>query len=273
MGKPVTLPDYFEWAEKRLGVEFGSERSRNLYDVNLRTAYNTVTHHDFYTQLDMKLKAWSDDYKLKTGSPLLMEDRVPSLLIKPYDSAVNKSFRTNVLWNKSFPRPPSGGWVIPDNLFYRFNDGLRTTLVCKFIDGPNFTVEKLSAYANEIGFASKWYSQEKEEGYYAFHFYVTTEIDFYDANLRMQRLPIQVEIQVTTQLQEVLRGLTHLFYEQNRLEAEVSNSQWKWEYGSNRFRASYLSHTLHLLEAVIVQSRDQSFQTHIEPQEEEGGAV
>jgi hypothetical protein len=66
---------------------------------------------------------------------------------------------------------------------------------------------------------------------------------------------ILVEIQITTQLQDVLRSLTHHLYEGQRLQSEESG-KWKWDFASNRFRVGYLSHALHLIESIILDSRD-----------------
>ena len=104
-----------------------------------------------------------------------------------------------------------------------------------------------------------WRSQAKDEGYYAYHFYTDYEVDFYDLNFNFARATIQMEIQVTTQLQEIMRSLTHKFYESRRIQPSKKNLDWKWQYRENQFRASYLSHTLHLLEAYVVQSRDEYF--------------
>jgi hypothetical protein len=67
---------------------------------------------------------------------------------------------------------------------------------------------------------------------------------------------VEIEIQITTQLQEVLRSLTHKFYEAQRLQVVPDKGKWKWDFKSNRFKVGYLSHTLHLLESVILESRD-----------------
>jgi hypothetical protein len=32
--------------------------------------------------------------------------------------------------------------------------------------------------------------------------------------------------------------------------------KWKWEFESSRFKVGYLSHTLHLLESVILEARN-----------------
>jgi hypothetical protein len=67
---------------------------------------------------------------------------------------------------------------------------------------------------------------------------------------------VEVEIQLTTQLQEVLRSLTHPFYEAERLLRNPDKGKWKWDFSSGRFKVGYLSHTLHLLESVILETRD-----------------
>ena len=67
---------------------------------------------------------------------------------------------------------------------------------------------------------------------------------------------VQAEIQVTTQLQEILRDLTHPFYKVRRLGVPTDIHAERWKYDSSHFRASYLGHTLHLVEAMIVQLRD-----------------
>lgn len=256
MNKPKTIPEYIVWGREYLHIDFGDDKGENLYDINLTKAFNTVSEHKFIRDIDSKLAEWADAYERKTKSQLLMDNSTLSLLRKTYESAIDKSFRTNVLWNKNYPEPPDKGWVTPSNLFHYFNDGLRGSLVCKFIDGPSFLTDKLTTHANELGITNRWYSQAKDEGYYAYHFYGRFSVDLYDIHLQTYKSEVEVEVQLTTQLQEVLRNLTHHFYEQRRIRPEPDNLEWKWDYESNRFRSSYLSHTLHLLEAIIVQSRD-----------------
>jgi ppGpp synthetase/RelA/SpoT-type nucleotidyltranferase len=182
------------------------------------------------------------------------------LVKKPYESAIDKSFRINALWNDGFPNEPKKGWVTPRNLHFYFNDGIRSYLVCRFIDGPRFIAEQLTNYAKSLGLKSRFYSQERDEGYYAYHFYVTINVYFIDESFKKVNSEIEIEIQLTTQLQEVLKSLIHEFYQANRLK-QSSNSKWKWEYKTNRFRVGYISHALHLLESIIVEIRDGSSET------------
>ena len=68
---------------------------------------------------------------------------------------------------------------------------------------------------------------------------------------------ISLEIQITTQLQEVIRKLLHSFYEERRSEKPQKNKrQWQWDYRSEEFGANYLGHILHYLEGMIVEIRE-----------------
>jgi len=94
------------------------------------------------------------------------------------------------------------------------------------------------------------------KGYYAYHFYVFIPVEIATPNLESRTISMRIEIQISSQLQEVLRKITHEFYEQRRNSVEADAQQWKWDFQSNQFRAGYVSHTLHLIEAIIVQLRD-----------------
>lgn len=256
MSRPSTIADYIDWAKGKLGADFGDFQNHSLYRFNVQEAYGTVTNHRFYVELPAHLAKWAEEYKTQTGSDLFMERTRLDLSEKTYDSAVNKSFRANVLLNESFPDPPRKGWALPENLAEYINDSIRGSLVCRFLDGPSYVTSKLAEYADGLGIEHRQYSQERDEGYYAYHFYAEFDVTLYDSSGAARTGQIDMEIQVTTQLQDVLRSLTHVFYEERRLLREKDTAKWKWEFTSSRFRVGYLSHTLHLLEAIIVQSRD-----------------
>lgn len=67
---------------------------------------------------------------------------------------------------------------------------------------------------------------------------------------------MMVEVQLTTQLQEVLYDLTHGLYEELRIKIEEPIAPWQWDYSSPRFKPSYMGHTLHMLEAIILEVRN-----------------
>ncbi|MGB3760985.1 MAG: hypothetical protein WBA07_32210 [Rivularia sp. (in: cyanobacteria)] len=255
MSNPETLEDYKSWCREFLNVDFDDEASKNRYEINILNAHLAANNHSFFQLLDRKLEECSDSYEQMTNSELFISPVNFKLVQKTYDSAVDKSFRTNILWNDNFPEEPKKGWVTPINLHSYFNDAVRGYLICRFIDGPRFIAKQLGKYAKSLGLKSRFYSQEREEGYYAYHFYVTIEVPFLDESFKKVNSQIEIEIQLTTQLQEVLKELTHQFYQVNRLRSD-NNSKWKWNYKTNGFKLSYVSHTLHLLESIIIEIRD-----------------
>ena len=256
MDKLSTLSEYIDWAKRIRGVDFTDTQHLTLYHYNAQTAHNVMLNHPFIKGLPTQLTKWSEEYKADFGSDLLMENSTLELDEKSYDSAVNKSFRENIISNEQYPEPPEKGWATPQNLLTYINDGVRGSLVCKFIDGPSYLSDRLAKYAEILGLKYRRYSQEKDEGYYAYHFYAGFSVTLLEPNGSTREAVVNMEIQVTTQLQDVLRSLTHRFYEERRLQSEVDRSKWKWDYASNRFKVGYLSHALHLLEAVIVESRN-----------------
>lgn len=257
MEKPRSLSEYYTWAATALGSDFVDPRAKRIYEVNLRSCFNKVSEHDFFIGLQSQLEQWEREYQSLTNTGLLMASSPPELLLKPFESAVDKSFRVNILWNEKFPEPPRRGWATTANLHHYFNDLIRCSVTCRFIDGPDYVTRCLLAYAKELALERRRYSQERDEGYYAYHYYVSFPVRLLDTDWEEYDAEIEVEIQVTTQLQDVLRSLTHSFYRQDRVASDQDSSRWKWEFKSNRFRVGYLSHALHLLESVIVESRDE----------------
>jgi hypothetical protein len=162
MKKPETFEQYKNWCGEFLEIDFDDDTSRTRYETNLNIAYLTAENHVFFKTLEKKLEEWSEDYERTTDSQLLMSLFNFKLVKKTYESAVDKSFRINVLWNEDFPKEPKKGWVTPRNLQSYFNDGVRGYLVCRFIDGPRFIAERLRDYAKSLNLKSRFYSQERE---------------------------------------------------------------------------------------------------------------
>jgi ppGpp synthetase/RelA/SpoT-type nucleotidyltranferase len=257
MKKPETIPQYLDWAAEHLAVDFKDPKNKRIYEVNLNTSFNVISKHSFFSELQTQLENWDQEYLANTGTRLLMKSSPPELVQKPYESAVDKSFRVNVLWNENFPEPPKKGWITADNLYFYFNDLIRCSIACCFIDGPRYLTDLLMKFAKDHDLERRRYSQERDDGYYAYHYYVKFPLNLLNSNWDEIESYIEVEIQVTTQLQDVLRSLTHNFYKASRILPEKDSSKWKWDFKSNRFRVGYLSHTLHLLESIILESRDE----------------
>jgi len=69
----------------------------------------------------------------------------------------------------------------------------------------------------------------------------------------------QLEIQVTTQIKDVIKGLLHKYYEVSRTTSRVpSIEEMSWNYRNEEFIATYLGHILHYVEGMIIEVRDRS---------------
>jgi hypothetical protein len=71
-----------------------------------------------------------------------------------------------------------------------------------------------------------------------------------------QKVIVSVEIQITTQLQEVIRLLLHKYYSEKRKKGSIDKVKWQWNSSSEEFVANYLGHILHYVEGMILEIRE-----------------
>ena len=250
----IDLPSYSEYLyliNSILEVDL-SGKIKTYFEQNLIVADNQVQAHPFFVSIEDFLQQCDKDYFKEYSADLRMSQQAITLLKKPYESLVSKTYRHNIVENLNLPEEPPDGWLFPEESFQRVNDLIRTTIVCKYVDGPRFLAKKIDDYAKSLSLDCSYYSQQKDEGYYAYHFYVEIPIQIATLKYDPYDTKLSVEIQLTTQLQEVLYKITHQHYERNRHIRKNDPSSWKWEVSSSRFKSGYLSHTLHLLEAIIL---------------------
>ncbi|OIT16262.1 hypothetical protein BL243_12305 [Ralstonia solanacearum] len=261
----MTEDEYITWTSE-MGWDWG-QKTQTLFGLNSRSAQLAAQEHPFFSGLASDLKLWEDQELKRTGASLLMNLDPPKLESKPYGSVRNKSYRKNHLLNTKFPNEPDSGWITPENVFEKINDLVRGTLVCKYVDGPQRLAQLLTDRAQALDLRSKFDAEGREQGYYAYHFYVYIPVDVANDQMETATKELSVEVQLSTQLQEVLRKVTHDFYEEVRDQIEEDAGRWKWEIETNRFRAGYVSHTLHLLEAIIVQLRNDAHANRMDRQD------
>ncbi len=207
--------------------------------------------HDFVGNL----REVGDAYLLKTTYPLFPSDPHPVLVTKPFESAIGKSYRKNVLENPNWPDSPRGGWILPGTWLEQLNDVIRTYVVVKYLDGVEYLADRLTTYASGVGAEARVDLEAREEGYYAAHLYVRREYEVPRPNWDTQRIRVDLEVQITTQLQEVIRRLTHGYYERRRSQSGVPVRKWQWDYESDEFVTNYLGHILHYVEGMIMDIR------------------
>jgi ppGpp synthetase/RelA/SpoT-type nucleotidyltranferase len=245
-----SFAEYPSWHLKAFAEDLRAKNTRQAYELNSNLAIGALDKHEFTSKLTDSL-AELHEKRLFAIEPQIV------FRSKPYDSVVDKTFRLNCHWNRRFPKEPPGGWYKAENWFGRIDDLIRTLLVCRYIDGPETICREIERIAKVCNLSSSYEPRATNQGYYAYHSQIMIPIDIFVGG-QPQNVHIKLEIQVTTQLQEILRDLTHLYYRQRRVTDQPNRIAANWDYTSNSFRASYLGHTLHLIEGMIVSLRDEA---------------
>lgn len=252
--KPKDINEYKKWLKEKHGFEI-SDRTQTYYESVTSKIKRDLEKSDFWIQLTKNLREYDSEYWAKTGYHLLTPIRKPELYIKPFDSFLLKTFRKNILENKLWPDEPEGSWILPNNWHSSINDIVRTLFEVKYLDGVEFMVSKIKSICEERDTECKVFFEATEEGYYAAHLYMRQELEVPKVTWDTERINVSIEIQITTQLQEVIRKLLHKYYEAKRKRLEKEDIKWQWNYESDEFVANYLGHILHYVEGMIMEIR------------------
>lgn len=253
--KPQNIDEYKKWLKEKHGFEI-SDRTKTHYESVTGRIKPNLEESDFWSQLTKNLKEYNEEYLVKTGYPLLTPVFKPELDLKSFDSFLLKTFRKNILENKRWPDEPEGEWILPNNWFTKINDIIRTLFVVKYLDGVEFMIDKIKSICESRSMECKVFLEAREEGYYAAHVYTKQEFEIPRVTWDTEKIDISIEIQITTQLQEVIRRLLHKYYEDRRKRDREEGREWQWNYKSDEFATNYLGHILHYVEGMIMEIRE-----------------
>lgn len=253
--KPINIPEYIKWLKEEKGYDV-SETTKEYYDAVTNLIKVRFEESDFWVQFNDNLKEYDSQFLIERKYPLLMDSKPLKLRIKPFESLLLKTFRKNILDNELYPDEPSDGWILPDNWFVKINDIIRTLIAVKYLDGVGFMVNSITLLCEDFKIESKVDYEATEEGYYAGHLYLIQDFEIPRPTWDTERINISIEIQIITQLQEVIRRLLHKYYEERRKGTEEDEIKWQWNYLSDEFVANYLGHILHYVEGMIMDVRE-----------------
>ena len=252
--KPENIFEYKKWLQEKHNVAVTSQ-TKTYYESVVNIIKSQIEASSYWLELKSNLIEYNDQYALSTKYPLLSQMDL-QLQIKSFDSFLDKTFRINVIHNRNWPDPPNYGWILENNWFTKINDIIRSLIVVKYLDGVDFLLKQFEALCTNCGLESAKRLEARDDGYYAAHFYLKNIVEIPTPEWITIKVPFQVEIQITTQLQEVIRKLLHSYYENKRKMPYSPDQSWKWDYASNEFSATYLGHILHYIEGLIVQTRE-----------------
>lgn len=254
--KPTNLDEYTKWLAKNHKTEIDRKTSNHFDSLALKVK-DTFENSNYWSEIRKNMRDFNEEYLLQTGYPLFIDpNNTPKLLVKSFSSFFLKTFRINVLQNENWPEPPSGGWVLTDNWIIRSNDIVRTCFVVKYLDGVEFLKNKLITLADQLKQKSSKYYVAGTDGYYAAHVYVADMFEVPCKDYDTEKINISIELQITSQLQEVIRKLLHQHFESRRKKTSIPDVEWQWDYKSDEFATNYLGHILHYVEGMIMEVRD-----------------
>lgn len=251
--KPTNPTEFKEWLKTELGHNVDTNY-QYYYDTVIKSLKTDFEKSKYWATILSELPEINDKYFSSKGVHLLIPINLPEIHTKSLDSLVIKAFRKNILNNKNFPEAPTTGWITPDNWFDSINDIVRTTITVKYLDGVEFLIDELEKLSEGYQFSSSF--EAREEGYYAAHSEISFPFSIPNTNFKPVDISINIEIQVTTQIQEVIKTLLHKHYEENREITIPKDYKWQWDYNCPEFASNYLGHIIHYVEGMIVDIRD-----------------
>lgn len=254
--RPGDRASYERWLRESLGAEVG-RRIEARYEAVVSKVKRDFENSELWTRICADLNDYDSAYRVSSQNyPLFLASPTPPALeTKSFGSYVLKTYRRNVTENEHWPEPPRNGWIVPAEGFTAVKDLVRTSFVVKYLDGVEFLADRLREQSEAFGCPARLDFEARMEGHYAAHLGVRDTFHIPSEKWDTEPISISVEIQITTQLQEVIRRLTHRYYEARREQPTPVRSNWQWDYESDEFTANYLGHILHYVEGMIMEVR------------------
>ena len=251
--KKPEYKDYINWLKKEHSINIlEQERLYSSISTKMKSDFVTST---FWKEFNENLSDYNDQYFLDNKYDLLMHrEIVPDILIKPFKSFLEKTYRKNILNNSNWPNEPDMGWLLPYKWYSQINDILRTIIIVKYLDGVEFIINKIDNLSRECGLNCKTHLESRIDGYYAAHIYLKNQFEI-PIGIKTEFINVSIEFQITTQLQEIIKQLLYSHYAKKRKIKSV-NDDWQWDYQSDEFLANNLGHILHYVEGMIMEVRE-----------------
>lgn len=269
MDKPNNPDNYITWWNDNFTNDNFTDERIGLSAKKLYSDVSTIVLSQFgrsneFVKLISELHNYDAEYRHEYHYDLLMKKPEEIILIpKTWNNFISKVWRKNVVLNTNWDYEnwdseackPDDGWISPSNWYDRIHDIVRTRIVVKYFDGVSILLEKMCNHFTNCGCQIEPDWKAREEGYYAAHLTVTREYDI-PVGLQIQKKNISIEIQITTQIKDVITELTHKYYERKRETLEQSDIKWQWNYSSDEFLPNYIGHMLHYIEGELMHIRE-----------------
>jgi ppGpp synthetase/RelA/SpoT-type nucleotidyltranferase len=253
--KPENIEEYKKWLCEKHGFT-DYQKYQNYYESVVGKAKLEFESSEIWQLLKINWNKIDTNYYALTNYKLFSES-IPEVDTKTYNSFLWKTFRKNIIDNENFPEPPKeGSFLLPQNWYGKMNDIIRTKIIVKYLDGVDMVLNYLKQECKNLNIPFNYDYEAKDEGYYAVHCYLTISLEVPDMTWDTVHYDFMIEIQITTQIKDLISKMTHKYYEQRRVCLKIKDEKWQWNYKDEAFTVNYLGHILHYLEGMILEIRD-----------------
>jgi ppGpp synthetase/RelA/SpoT-type nucleotidyltranferase len=258
MALPTVL-EYESFIEKNV-IGFALPKAQKYYE-NVTTIMKADFEKSvFFRKLNQELPRYNEEYLLSKKYVLFTKVQPVQIETKPFNSMINKCYRQDIInnpqWSKAtFDWKDKDVWMNPLQCFERFSDILRTRISVRYLDGAVFILDKLKLLADSVTLSYEYDYKAEEEGYYAIHFDLIAPFEIPSLEFETCKIKSRVEIQINTEIQDLILALTHKYYEERRITSKVSSEKWQWDYECEEFLPNYLGHIIHYIEGMIMEVR------------------
>ncbi len=242
-------------------IGFGS-RFEGYYILNQGTLYDKFKSSDFWKEFLLNIKDVDTQYR-RDNNEFDLIPHVDKIEIKKkgLEETVEKAYRISIV-NNELPFESEEyfkQFILPENIFEKLNDIIRTEVIVKYLDGIDVVVSSIEKLSKKYDFKIEVEPKIKEEGYFAKHIYISYKAKITDLQFIPKEITHIFEIQVRTQLQDTVKSILHINYERDRIkhQKELNSENWRWQFKESRFMTNYMGHILHFLDGVIVKVKNQ----------------
>jgi hypothetical protein len=261
--KPASVEEFKRYILENFKptVGFGSEFEK-IYTLNQNSLCDKFEASDFWKEFILSTKEIDARYRKDNNEfDLILHPDKIKIYKKGVQEAIEKAYRTSIV-NNEFPFESSEyfeQFVLPENIFEKLNDIIRTEIIVKYIDGIDLVIAFLENLSKKYNFKTKVEPKSKEEGYFAKHLYISYKNKIVDFESQPKEIEHTFEIQIRTQLQDTIKSILHNHYEKDRIkyQKEQESTNWRWQFKESRFMTNYIGHILHFFDGIIVKIKDQ----------------
>ncbi len=252
-----SFEEFPSWIEETSKEKLGVAEVAH-YNNALVRMHDQLKKSSFWSSFCHNLIEYNDEYYSKFQEALLKDINCGNIEFnrKPYASMIEKAYRWDIIENNQFPEPPQDGWVLPCNWLTNINDLLRATIAVKYLDGVEFLGKRLKGFCQSNSNFESLRFVSGLDGYYAAHLYFNMNFEVPRREWDTEIVKSKVEIQITTQVKEVIKELLHTHYEKRRMFKEDVDLPWSWQYDGEEFKTNYLGHMIHYIEGIVVGIRN-----------------